>query len=38
MSVGGLRLVAVYQPVWMTDDVGLDLALLKGHGETAGYV
>ena len=23
VSVGGVRLVAVYQPVWMTDEVGL---------------
>ena len=24
VSVGGVRLVAVYQPVWMTDEVGLE--------------
>ena len=23
-SVGGVRLLAVYQPVWMTDEVGLE--------------
>ena len=24
VSVGGVRLVSVYQPVWMTDEVGLE--------------
>ena len=24
VAVGGVRLVAVYQPVWMTDEVGLE--------------
>ena len=29
VSVGGVRLVAVHQPVWMTDEVGLDTYALE---------
>ena len=33
MSVGGVRLVVVYQPVWMTDEVGLESQLRMSRNE-----